>query len=64
MNSITLRRCLAAAFPGAFLLRKRCRCKLHIFGTGPLADREVVAVPCARCRRYAWWQCKQGVAVA
>ncbi len=46
------RRMLAAAFPGAFLLQKRCKCRLHVYGDGPQA--EVLAEPCARCRRYEW----------
>lgn len=52
-----IRRQLAEYFPGAFLLRKRCRCRLLTFGHGPMA--EIVAEPCPRCRRYADYLWKQ-----
>jgi hypothetical protein len=57
MSTFTLRRRLAAAFPGAFLLQKRCRCSLRVHGPGRPMD-EITVVPCARCRRYAWYQAK------
>jgi hypothetical protein len=53
-----IRRRLAACFPGAFLLQKRCRCVLHVFGRGPKA--EVRVEPCVRCSRYARIRARAG----
>lgn len=51
MGREQLRRKLATAFPGSFLLQKRCRCTVHVYGNGPSADVAVAA--CGRCQRYA-----------
>jgi hypothetical protein len=63
MSTFTLRRRLAAAFPGAFLLQKRCRCVLLVHGPGRPMD-EVTVVSCPRCRRYAWYQAKTKIGTA
>jgi hypothetical protein len=54
MMTESARRHLAAAFPGAFLLRKRCRCTVHTATPGQGRAPLCWVVPCARCVRFAW----------
>lgn len=58
MNGQLVRARLRQVFPGAFLLTKRCRCTVHVFGEGP--DAQVGVAPCSRCRRYARYRPLQG----
>ena len=54
MHTTLVRSRLRQAFPGAFLLRKRCRCTLHVFGQGHKALVDVE--PCKPCLRYDTWR--------
>lgn len=53
MRPSVLRRRLAAVFPGAFLLAKRCRCVVHVIGREGDPNARVAVEPCRACRRYA-----------
>jgi hypothetical protein len=54
MHTQAVRSRLRQAFAGTFLLRKRCRCTVHVFGRGPTALIDVE--PCKPCLRYDAFQ--------
>ncbi|MEW6542443.1 MAG: hypothetical protein AB1411_02405 [Nitrospirota bacterium] len=57
MNGQLVRTQLRRLFPGSFLLTKRCRCTVHVYGDGAQAPINVDA--CGRCRRYARWKAQR-----
>jgi hypothetical protein len=50
----SVRRRLAAVFPGAFLLRTRCKCTVYTATPGQGCAPLCWVEPCKRCIRFAW----------